>query len=226
MDLHNTNACLNISACYHAAEMVLVLHVLTIFSFLLALQMEHAGTLPITVGRMVGATLIVRRTAVEKIRGPFTFRGGGLPQMFQLSPAALPRVRVGLRGPPQGLFSAGTCPCGSHSPSPTPHLKPRQRDELSAIQHWQCLSPKMALSIANLLNTGYLTTPAVGILTFFMEDPEACGQIIQLYIKLQILHIADFLVKSAQIWQFAPATVVKWLQWHAVHLILNPAPPN
>ena len=60
------------SACYPAAEMVLVLHLLTIFIFLLALQLQHASTLPITVGRVAGSTPIVRNTTVEKVRSPFT----------------------------------------------------------------------------------------------------------------------------------------------------------
>ena len=38
-----------ISARDHAPEMVLVLHLLPILSFLLALQLEEASTLPITV---------------------------------------------------------------------------------------------------------------------------------------------------------------------------------
>ena len=74
--------------------MVLVLHLLTIFVFLRALQWEHARTLPITVRYVEGSTLIVRRTTVEKIRGPFTLGGGGLNHMFQLTTTALPRVRV------------------------------------------------------------------------------------------------------------------------------------
>ena len=61
-----------ISACYRAAEMVLLLHLLTISGFLRAVQLQHARTSPITVGRLAGSTLIVRRTTVEKIRGPFT----------------------------------------------------------------------------------------------------------------------------------------------------------
>ena len=44
-----------------------------------------------------------------------------------------------------------------------------------------------------------------------MKIPAACGQIIQLHVKLQIVHIADFLAKSAQIWQCGRETVVKWL---------------
>ena len=66
-----------ISARYRAAEMVLVLHLLIIFGFLRALQLKDARTLPISVGRVAGSTLIVRGTTVEKIWGPFTFGGGG-----------------------------------------------------------------------------------------------------------------------------------------------------
>ena len=47
-----------ISAHYRAAQVVLVLHLLTIFSFLPALQLEHANTSPITVGCMAGSTLM------------------------------------------------------------------------------------------------------------------------------------------------------------------------
>ena len=74
--------------------MLLVLHLLTIFFFLRALQLEHARTLPITVRYVEGSTLIVRRTTVEKIEGPFTLGGGGLSHMFQLTITA-PRVRKG-----------------------------------------------------------------------------------------------------------------------------------
>ena len=97
------------SACYCAAEMVLVLHLLTIFSFLRAFQLEHARTSPITVGRVAGSTLILRRTNVEKIRGPFTLVGrvSGL-HLLHLATIALPRVRVGLRQPPcRTLLSRG-----------------------------------------------------------------------------------------------------------------------
>ena len=62
--------------------MVLVLRLLTIFSFLLALQLEHASSSPITVGRLVRFTFVVRRTAVEKIRGSFTLGGGGYLDVF------------------------------------------------------------------------------------------------------------------------------------------------
>ena len=65
-----------ISARYRAAEMVLLLHLLTIFCFLRALQLEHARTSSITFGRVAGSTLIVRRTTVKEIRGPFTLGGG------------------------------------------------------------------------------------------------------------------------------------------------------
>ena len=111
------------TARYRAAELGLVLYLLTIFSFLRALQLEHARTSPITVGRVAGSTFIICRTTVEKIGGPFIFEGGGLSHVLQLPPTALPRVRVGLRRPPsrrlliRGLPSQ-TCACGSHSPSP------------------------------------------------------------------------------------------------------------
>ena len=67
-----------ISARYRSEGRGLVLHFLTIFGFLRALQLEHAGTSPITVGRVARSTLIVRRKTVEKIRGPFTLGGGGV----------------------------------------------------------------------------------------------------------------------------------------------------
>ena len=81
-----------ISACYRTAEIVLVLHLLTIFSFLLALQLEQARTTPIKVGRVAGSYLLVRRTAVERIGGPFTVGGGGSPSY----------VSTDHRGPSQG----------------------------------------------------------------------------------------------------------------------------
>ena len=68
-----------ISTRCRATEMVLVLQLLTILSFLLALQLEQARTPPITVGRVARSTFIVRRTTIEKIRGPFAFGGGGSP---------------------------------------------------------------------------------------------------------------------------------------------------
>ena len=85
-----------ISTPYCAAEMVWVLHLLTIFGFLRALQVGHARTLPIIVERVAGSTLIVRRTTVEKIKGPFTLGGGGLSHMFQLPTTALPTLRAHL----------------------------------------------------------------------------------------------------------------------------------
>ena len=42
------------SARHRAAEMVLVLHLLTILGFLLLLHLKHASTPPVTVGRVVG----------------------------------------------------------------------------------------------------------------------------------------------------------------------------
>ena len=72
-----------ISAHYRAAEMVPVLHLLTIFSFLLALQLEHSSSPSITLGRVAWSTFIVRRMAVEDIRGPFTIGGSGTyPLLF------------------------------------------------------------------------------------------------------------------------------------------------
>ena len=65
-----------ISARYRAAGKVLVLYLLTIFSVLRVLRLEHARTSPITVGRVAGSTLIVRRTTVEKIRAPLPLGGG------------------------------------------------------------------------------------------------------------------------------------------------------
>ena len=62
--------------CYCAAEVVLVLHPLTIFGFLCARQLEHARTSPITVGRVAGSTLIVRRRTVENSRGHFNLGWG------------------------------------------------------------------------------------------------------------------------------------------------------
>ena len=97
-----------VSAHSHAAEMVLLLYLLTIFSFLRALQLEHARTSSITVGCMAGSTLIVRRTTVEKIGGHFTFGGGSLSHVLQQPTRALPRVTVGLTGPPsRTLLSRG-----------------------------------------------------------------------------------------------------------------------
>ena len=57
-----------IPACDRAAEVVLVFHLLTIFCFLLALQLEHASASLVTVGRLARSTFVVRRRTVEKIR--------------------------------------------------------------------------------------------------------------------------------------------------------------
>ena len=76
------------SAGYCATEMVLVLHLLTIFSFLLALYLEHASTLPITVGRLAGYTLIICRMTVETIWAPLPSEGG--------SPSCAPTAHRGL----------------------------------------------------------------------------------------------------------------------------------
>ena len=59
---------------------------LAIFAFLLAFQLQHARTSPITVGRVAGSTFIVRRKTVEKIRGPFTFQGGVPVMCFSCPP--------------------------------------------------------------------------------------------------------------------------------------------
>ena len=61
-----------------------MLYSLAIFSFLRALQPEYAHTSPLTVGRMAGSTLIVRRMTVKKIGGPFTFGGGGVSHVLQV----------------------------------------------------------------------------------------------------------------------------------------------
>ena len=61
---------------YRAAELVLVLHLLTIFGFLLALQLEQASTSPITVARVAGSMLIFRMTTVEKIGAPLPLEAG------------------------------------------------------------------------------------------------------------------------------------------------------
>ena len=61
-------------------------HLLAIFTFLCAFQLEHARTLSITLGRVAGSTFIVRRTTVESIRGRFTFQGG-VPVMCFSCPA-------------------------------------------------------------------------------------------------------------------------------------------
>ena len=71
-----------ISARYRAAVMALVLHLLAIFGSPLGLQLKQSSTSPIRVGRAAGSTLIVRRTTVEKITGPFTIGGGGLFHML------------------------------------------------------------------------------------------------------------------------------------------------
>ena len=84
-----------ISARYLAAEMVLVLHLMSIFCFLRALQLEQASTSPITLGGVAGSNLIVRIMTVGKIRGPCTIGGGDLLQMFQLRTAAFPALEWG-----------------------------------------------------------------------------------------------------------------------------------
>ena len=62
---------------YRAEEEVQALHLLTMFGFLLALQLEHARISRIKVGGVAGSTLIVRRTTAEKNNPPFTLGGGG-----------------------------------------------------------------------------------------------------------------------------------------------------
>ena len=85
-----------------------VLHLLTIFGFLPAIQLKHARTSPITVGRVVASTLIVRRTTVKEIRGPFPPGGGGLSHVLRMPTTTLPRIRVGWRPPPsRSLLSSG-----------------------------------------------------------------------------------------------------------------------
>ena len=97
-----------ISASHRAAAMVLLRYLLTTFGFLRALQLGHARTSPITVGRVAGSTFIFRETTVQNIRGTFTFRGGGLSHVLQRPNTALPRVTVGLRRPPsRTLLSRG-----------------------------------------------------------------------------------------------------------------------
>ena len=84
-----------ISAHYRAAEMVLVLHLRTIFGILRVFQLEHARISPITVGRVARTTLIVRRTTVQKIRGPFTLGGGVSVICFNCPPRPLPGLQWG-----------------------------------------------------------------------------------------------------------------------------------
>ena len=93
-----------VSARHRAAEMVLVLYLLTIFIFLRALQLEHPHSWPITVMRLAGSTVIVRRTTVEKVWGPYTPGRGGTRHVLQLPTTALPRFISDL---PPGDFSAG-----------------------------------------------------------------------------------------------------------------------
>ena len=57
---------------------------LPIFSFLLALRLEHASTTPITIARVAGSTLIVRT-----IRHPFKIGGRGILHVLQLPTVAL-----------------------------------------------------------------------------------------------------------------------------------------
>ena len=67
--------------------MVLVLNLLTIFSFLRALQLEHAHTSPITVGHVAGFTLIGRRTTVKTILGaPLPLEEGVSVKCFNCPP--------------------------------------------------------------------------------------------------------------------------------------------
>ena len=87
------------SARYRAAEIILVLHLLTIPIFMLALQLEHASTSPIILGHVVGSTFVVRRTTVKPIGAPLPLEGGGLLYVFQLLTSALRRFRAALGGP-------------------------------------------------------------------------------------------------------------------------------
>ena len=100
-----------IAASDGAAEVVLVFDLLTILSLLLPLQLKHARAASIAVGGVTWAPLAVRRLAVEKIGGSLAFSGGGIPHMLELPSLTLPRVRVGLWGPPSlRLFSRGLPP--------------------------------------------------------------------------------------------------------------------
>ena len=81
-----------ISAFGCAAEVVLVLRLLTILCFLLVLQLEQAGASPITFGRVARSAFIVRRMTVERFRGPFAIAGGSVVHVFQLSTSAHARV--------------------------------------------------------------------------------------------------------------------------------------
>ena len=80
-----------------AAEMVLVLHLLTVLGFLPALQLKHESTSPIIVGPVAGSTFAVRRRTLESLGGPFAIVGQGLLHVFQLSKSAVTRVKVRLR---------------------------------------------------------------------------------------------------------------------------------
>ena len=115
-----------LAARYRAAELVMLLHLLTILSFLSGLYFEQARTSPITVGRVARSTFVVRRAIVEKIRGPFAFGGGSSScvSTAHLGPSqgynvleATSLEDFSRRGSPSTNACAGTCPCESHSPS-------------------------------------------------------------------------------------------------------------
>ena len=94
-----------ISASCRAAEMVLVLHLFTICSFLLALQLEQASTPPITVGRVTGSPPILCRTVVEKIRAPLPLEGGHSFMCFNCPPQPFPGLEWGSGDLPPVCFS-------------------------------------------------------------------------------------------------------------------------
>ena len=94
-----------------AAEVVLVFDLLTILGLLLPLQLEHTRAASIAVRGVTWSSLVVRRLAIKNIGGSLAFSGGGLLYMLQLPSLTLPRVRVGLWGPPSlRLFSRGLPP--------------------------------------------------------------------------------------------------------------------
>ena len=100
----------SISARNRAAELVLVFHLFTILGFLLALMLQQASVLSITVGRVARSTCVGCKTTAEKTTSPFVIGGRGLLHVFQLPTTAFTQVRVGLRrasSVPPGFLSAG-----------------------------------------------------------------------------------------------------------------------
>ena len=94
-----------------AAEAVLVFDLLTILGLLLPLQLERTRAASIAVRGATWSPLVVRRLAKKKIGGSLAFSGGCLLHMLQLPSLTLPRVRVGLWGPPSlTSFSRGLPP--------------------------------------------------------------------------------------------------------------------